>query len=165
MQVATIDFNTTEDHDRAIIQGDPWSVTLTLWQDKARTQPFDLTVFDHAEMEIRKDQDRSSALLATPTCEFLDVDDQDRGFLDLGMARQPEIVVRAEHDDLLAVHRDHGILGRADLAVHQVVAGGLRVADAREVPALLEDVQALSSRAAPGSPTRRRLRSCVVGRA
>ena len=39
---------------------------------------------------------------------------RDRAFLDLGVGRQPEVVVRPEHDEVATAHPDDGVLTRLD---------------------------------------------------
>lgn len=72
MQVAQLDFNTTNEYDRSVVQGDPFEMLITLYQDEAMTTPFPLTDYDSVEMLIRKTADPSSPLLATPVCSFVD---------------------------------------------------------------------------------------------
>ena len=62
------------------------------------------------------------------------------------MARQSQVIIRPEHNDLLAVDRDDWVLGRADLAEHLIHAGVPHFLRAREFSALLENVHNLSSR-------------------
>ena len=63
-----------------------------------------------------------------------------RGLFDLGMAGETEVVHRPQHDDLLAGHRHHRILGRLDLSIEEVMPRRAGLAHPREFFAFLEDV-------------------------
>ncbi len=53
--------------------------------------------------------------------------------------REAEVVVRAEHDPLLAFDDDDRVLGFRDRIEVRVQARGLKLARARELPALVEE--------------------------
>ena len=61
------------------------------------------------------------------------------GLEDLRVMRQPEIVVRAQHDAPLALDDDNGILGFGDRLEVRVETRSLDFACLGELPALLEE--------------------------
>ena len=93
------------------------------------------------DMDIESAVEQPGARAAGSVTE----DRRRRGFLDGGVAGQPQVIIRPEHDDLLAVHRDHGILGRGDAAVVRVHIRLAKLAVQRVVRALLQDIHGLGS--------------------
>ena len=86
------------------------------------------------KVEIAVQQARAGAARAVL------VDGLVRGLEHLGVMRQPEVVVRAEHDDLAPLHRDDGPFGRGERVEEGVDAGGFDQLGVLEGEAGLEDV-------------------------
>ena len=61
------------------------------------------------------------------------------GLEDLGMVGQPEVVVRAEHDPLLTVNDDDGVLRFGNRLEVRIQADPLQFTRFGELPALLEE--------------------------
>ena len=79
-----------------------------------------------------------------------------RGREDFRMMREPQVVVGAHHDPVLAFDDDDGVFGAGDRLVPSVQPGGLDLARlGRESPALLEQRDVLQGLGAHGAP-----RSC-----